>query len=67
MNTVHVILKPHPHCVIPHGHPCHRGYVPADKTDIRQIYARHAPTAYGDDYDRVLRDDWLSAPGGFRA
>ncbi|WP_448506589.1 hypothetical protein [Immundisolibacter sp.] len=45
MNII-VINKPAPHCLIPYWHPCYLGYVPAEKTDIRE--------------------DWLSAPGGFR-
>jgi hypothetical protein len=37
---------------------------------VRKTIEEHAPIhvchAYGDDYDRVQRDDWLSAPGGFK-
>lgn len=65
MNII-VKNKPAPHCDIPFGHPLFRGYVPSERTDIRRTWAKAAP-AYGDDYDRVQRDDWLSAPGGFRA
>lgn len=65
MNIV-TINKPAPHCPIPFGHPLFIGYVPADHTDIRRTLAKSAQ-AYGDDYDRVMRDDWLSAPGGFRS
>lgn len=64
--NVSIILKPYPHCEIPLGHPLHAGYVPAEKTDIRRTFQRHAPNEYGDDYDRVMREDYLSAPGGFR-
>jgi hypothetical protein len=63
--NVTVIQKPAPHCPIPFGHPLFAGFVPAKETDIRRTWARSAPQ-YGDDYDRVMRDDWLSAPGGFR-
>lgn len=46
-----------------------RAYVPASHTDIRKTFEAHrhihAPTEYGDYYDRVMREDWLSAPGGF--
>lgn len=46
-----------------------RAYVPASHTDIRKTFEAHrpihAPTVYGDDYDRVMRDDYLSAPGWF--
>lgn len=58
-------------------------YTPADRTDIRKTWVkhgwqpaqigfehtktRHTPNDTGDDYDRVMREDWLSAPGGFRA
>jgi hypothetical protein len=65
--NINTILKPHPHCPIPCGHPCYRGYVPATQTDIRQTWARIAKQELADDYDRVMRDDWLSAPGGWRA
>lgn len=65
MNII-VIQKPAPHCPIPDGHPLYRGYVPSEKTDIRRTWSRHAPIEYGDDYDRVMREDYLSAPGGFR-
>ena len=48
-----------------------RAYVPAAHTDIRKTFEAHrpihAPIEYGDDYDRVMVEDWLSAPGGFRA
>jgi hypothetical protein len=64
--NVTTILKPHPHCVIPAGHPCHRGYVPAEQTDIRQTWARRAQADLADDYERVVQQDWLSAPGGWR-
>lgn len=66
MNVI-VILKPAPHCPIPFGHPLFTGYVSAEETRIERTFRRHAPNKYGDDYDRVTRDDWLSAPGGFRA
>lgn len=46
-----------------------RAYVPASHTDIRKTFEAHRPihatTVYGDDYDRVMRDDYLSAPRGF--
>lgn len=32
----------------------------------KQVTVPFCPVPYGDDYDRVHRDDWLSAPGGFR-
>lgn len=35
-----------------------RGYVTADKTDIRRTFEMHTPV-YGDDYDLVNRQDWL--------
>lgn len=63
--NISVILKPAPHCPIPRGHPLYNGYEPADETDIRRRFAR-ASDQYGDDYDRVMREDWLSAPGGFK-
>ncbi len=64
MNTM-TIPKPHPHCPVPEGHACYIGYVPAEKTDIRRTWQR-CNENYGDDYDRVQQDDWLSAPGGFK-
>lgn len=64
--NINVILKPAPHCVIPFGHPCFRGYTPAENTEIRRTWANHAPHPTGDDYDRVQADDWLSAPGGWK-
>ena len=66
MNTI-LILKPVPHCPIPFGHPCFRGYTPAEHTDIRETWNRHAPYQTGDDYDRVLAEDHLSAIGGFKS
>lgn len=70
MNII-VINKPAPHCPIPFGHPLFNGFVPSSETDVRRTIARATAHAYSDDYDRVydrvIRDDWLSAPGGFRA
>lgn len=65
--NITTILKPAPHCPIPVGHACHIGYVPAEQTRIERTFAKHAPIPYGDDFDRVNNDDWLSAPGGFRS
>lgn len=46
-----------------------RAYVPAAHTDIRKTFEAHRPVhahvVYGDDYDLVMRQDYLSAPGGF--
>lgn len=57
-----------PHCILRLTDA--RAYVPASHTDISRTWADHAPihprNDTGDDYDRVMRDDWLSAPGGFR-
>ncbi len=64
--NVNTIPKPHPHCPIPAEHPAYRGYVKAEQTDIRRTFQRHAPATYGDDYDRVMREDYLSAIGGFK-
>lgn len=61
-----VIWKPAPHCVIPHGHPCYRGYVPAEHTDVQATFARILGADLRDDYALVEQQDWLSAPGGFR-
>lgn len=64
--NVTVKLKPAPHCEIPYGHPLFDGYVPAEDTNIRRTFAKAAPQRYGDDYDLVMHQDWLSSPGGFR-
>lgn len=64
--NINVINKPHPHCEIPYGHPLYSGYIPAEDTNIRQTWKKVAPEHYGDDYDLVISQDWLSAPGGFR-
>lgn len=63
-----VIFKPHPHCLVPIGHPCYRGYVPAEHTDIAATFERYTPPVgdIRDDYALVEQQDWLSAPGGFR-
>ena len=57
--------SPCPSCPLPITHPA-RAVVPACQTDVRRTWNEHAPLPYGDDYDRVMRDDWLSAPGGFK-
>lgn len=66
--SAQVINKPFPHCAIPYGHPCFRGYVPAEFTDIRQTWAyiTHGCHAVGDDYDHNTRTDHMSAPGGWK-
>jgi hypothetical protein len=61
--NITVILKPAPHCPIPYGHSCHRGYVPAEDTDITQTWHKHAQ--YGDDYDLVERTAHLDMMGDF--
>jgi hypothetical protein len=66
MNIV-TINKPAPHCVIPVGHPCHRGYVPAAETDIRRTFTLAEIGDIRDDYELVQQQDWMSAPGGFRS
>lgn len=48
--------------------------IPSDSTDVQATWKAHGwkpqqvePTKYTpDDYDLVTRDDWLSAPGGFK-
>lgn len=60
MNTV-TSLTPAPWCPMP------RAYTRADDTAIRRTIEEHTPPAtFGDDYDLVWSQDWLSAPGGFR-
>lgn len=58
-------LKPAPSCPLPITHPARA--VDLRTTNVRETFERHAPIDYGDDYDRVHREDWLSAPGGFCA
>lgn len=60
-----VINKPHPHCEIPEGHPLYAGYIPAERTDIRRTFAKHAPHLVGDDYDHNERTAHLDLPGEF--
>lgn len=43
------------------------GWKPQVANYVHARTNRHAPIEYGDDYDRVMAEDWLSAPGGFRA
>lgn len=61
--NVMTILKPAPHCPIPFGHPCHRGYTPAEETQVRRTWARQE---IGDDYDLTERLDYLEKPGAFK-
>jgi len=63
--NIHEIPKPHPHCPIPHGHPCHRGYVPATQTDIRKTWERSADRIQ-DDYELTDALDYLERPGAFK-
>ena len=60
MNYVEV-TTPHPACILLSTHPLR--HIELDKTDISRTFAMHTPmhtpTLYGDDYDRVQRDDWL--------
>lgn len=65
--NIMTILKPSPHCPIPFGHPCHRGYTPADETQVRRTWSRHK---VADDYDltdhATVRNDpstWLANGG----
>jgi hypothetical protein len=52
-----------------------RAYVSSHNTTpeyLAEVFRRHQPILvsaigqYGDDYDDVQKDDWLSAPGGFK-
>ena len=64
MNHFCTWLHPAPSCPIPACHPA-RAVNPLE-TDVRRTWREYSPvTEYGDDYDRVMREDWLSAPGGF--
>ena len=65
MNSV-TWLYPAPSCPIPAMHPA-RAHIPASHTDVSKTWEQHKPIVYTpDDYDMVQRDDWLSAPGGFK-
>ena len=64
MNHFCTWLHTAPSCPIPALHPA-RAHVPPLETNVRKTWADHAPVEYGDDYDRVNRDDWFE-PGGFR-
>lgn len=55
--NVTTIRKPAPYCPIPFGHPLFSGYVPADQTNIRRTFRRHAD--YADDYDMNERSSHL--------
>ena len=69
MNNV-TYLHPAPWSPLPLTHPA-RAYTSAENTNVAETIAafrlQHSPIQYGDDYDRVMAEDWLSAPGGFRA
>jgi hypothetical protein len=56
---------PAPSCLLPITHPA-RALIPAEHTDVSRTWSEHSLFDLGDDYDRVQRDDWLSALGGFR-
>jgi hypothetical protein len=64
MNHPIEFTTPAPSCLLPATHRS-RAVTPACNTDIRRTISEHTLPDL-DDYDRVLRDDWLSAPGGFR-
>jgi hypothetical protein len=70
--NINTILKPHPHCPIPHGHPCYRGYVPAAQTDIRKTWANCAlnmrgfAARYQDDYELTDALDYLERLAAYK-
>jgi hypothetical protein len=70
--NIHEIPKPHPYCPIPHGHPCHRGYVPAVQTDIRRTFALASnepvsySTRYMDDYALTDALDYLERLAAYK-
>jgi hypothetical protein len=63
--NINTIPKPHPHCPIPHGHPCYRGYVPAAQTDIRRTWERSA-ARYQDDYELTDALDYLERLAAYK-
>jgi len=63
--NIHEIPKPHPHCPIPHGHPCYRGYVPATQTDIRKTWERSAARIQ-DDYELTDALDYLERLAAYK-
>lgn len=64
--NVTITLKPAPHCQIPFGHPLHRGYVPAEHTDIRKTFERAGEYSLLDDYDFTTRTDYLAVIGAWK-
>lgn len=64
-----IVDTPAPACILRCTDPA-RAHVSSVNTDVRRTWEPHrpihAPQHYGDDYDLVIRQDWLSAPGGFR-
>ena len=63
--NIHEIPKPHPHCPIPCGHPCYRGYVPSAQTDIRRTWERSA-ARYQDDYELTDAFDYLERLAAYK-
>ena len=64
-----ICTTPHPVCIL-HIHDPARAHVPACQTDVARTFSENTPIhqaqAYGDDYDLVINQDWLSAIGGFK-
>lgn len=66
MSVISLILKPAPHCPIPYGHPCYRGYTPAEDTNIRRTWKRSPEFEILDDYDYTDRLGYLENVGGWK-
>jgi hypothetical protein len=58
-------ITPHKSSQLPITHPAF-GYSSADRTDVAETIRRHAPVAYGDDYDLTENTSHLDFVGGFR-
>lgn len=60
---------PNPVCILHISDPA-RAHVPACQTNVARTFSENAPIhpaqTYGDDYDLVNNQDWLSSPGGFK-
>lgn len=65
MNNIIEFSTPAPSCLVPITHPA-RAHIPACNVDVSETWNRHSVYQLGDDYDRVLAEDWLSAAGGFK-
>ena len=64
MNNVIEFKTPVPSCLLLTSHPARANDL--NRTDLAETFNRHSVYELGDDYDRVLAEDYLSAIGGFK-